>query len=225
MKKPISTLLTLGTLATLAFCGPALAQKAGSFSASIGLTHIAPSVDSGNLSAPSLPNSKVDVNSNSQITGAVNYMVTDSVALHVPIGFGFKHEVSGDGAIAGVGKLVETKALPITLIGQYRFLDANATFRPYLGAGLSYVRFYKEHGTGTLTAITNPGGPATGAKFNSKLAPTLQIGGIYNINDQWYLDASYCKTFLKTRATLTTGQTIDVTLNPNAYSLQVGYKF
>ena len=222
MKNPISTLLAL---ATLAFCGSALAQKAGSFSASIGATHIAPSVDSGNLSAPSLPNSKIDVNSNSQVTGAVNYMVTDNVAVHVPLGFGFKHEVSGDGAIKGVGKLVETKALPITLIGQYRFLDANATFRPYVGAGLSYVKFYKEKGTGTLTALTNPGGPATGAKFDSKLAPTLQIGGIYNIDEKWYLEASYAKTFLKTRATLTTGQTIDVKLDPSAYCLQVGYKF
>jgi outer membrane protein len=225
MKKPLSTLLTLGTLATLAFCGSALAQQAGSFSASIGATHIAPSVDSGNLTAPSLPNTKVDVNANTQITGAVNYMVTDNIAVHVPIGFGFKHEVSGAGANAGVGKLITTRALPITLIGQYRFMEANATFRPYLGAGVSYVKFYKETGTGTLTALTNPGGPATGAKFESKFAPTLQIGAIYNINDQWYLDASYAKTFLKTRATLTTGQTIDVTLNPNAYSLQVGYKF
>jgi outer membrane protein len=222
MNKPFPTVLAL---AALVFCGSALAQKAGSFSASIGVTHIAPSVDSGNLSAPSLPNTKVDVNSNSQITGAVNYMVTDNVAMHLPIGFGFRHEVNGDGAIAGVGKLVGTRALPITLIGQYRFMEANAAFRPYLGAGLSYVKFYKETGTGTLTAITNPGGPATGAKFESKFAPTVQIGGIYNINDKWYLDASYAKTFLKTRATLTTGQTIDVTLNPNAYSLQVGYKF
>lgn len=222
MNKPVSTLLAL---ATLAFCGSALAQKAGSFSASIGATHIAPSVDSGNLSAPSLPNTKVDVNANSQITGAINYMVTDNIAVHVPIGFGFKHEITGDGAIKGVGKLIETRALPITLIGQYRFLDANATFRPYLGAGLSYVKFYKETGTGTLTALTNPGGPATGAKFDSKLAPTLQIGGIYNINEKWYLEASYAKTFLKTRATLTTGQTIDVKLDPSAYCLQVGYKF
>jgi outer membrane protein len=222
MNKPLPTLLAL---AAFAFCGSAMAQKAGSFSASIGATHIAPSVDSGNLSAPSLPNTKVDVNSNSQITGAVNYMITDNIAAHVPIGFGFKHEVSGDGAISGVGKLITTRALPITLIGQYRFMEANATFRPYLGAGLSYVKFYKETGTGTLTALTNPGGPATGAKFESKFAPTLQIGAIYNINDKWYLDASYAKTFLKTRATLTTGQTIDVTLNPNAYSIQVGYKF
>ena len=134
MKKILPHLLAA---AALAFCGTALAQKAGTFSASIGFTTIAPSVNSGNLSAPSLPNTKVDVNSNSQITGAVNYMVTDHVAIHVPLGFGFKHEISGAGAIAGVGKLVDAKALPITLIGQYRFLDVNATFRPYVGAGVS----------------------------------------------------------------------------------------
>ena len=222
MKKILPHLLAA---AALAFCGTALAQKAGTFSASIGFTTIAPSVNSGNLSAPSLPNTKVDVNSNSQITGAVNYMVTDHVAIHVPLGFGFKHEISGAGAIAGVGKLVDAKALPMTVIGQYRFFDANATFRPYVGAGVSYVKFYNEKGTGVLTAITNPGGPGTGASFESRLAPTLQIGGTYNINEKWYIDASYAKTFLKTRARLTTGQTIDVTLDPNAYSVQVGYKF
>jgi outer membrane protein len=212
-------------VAVIGFAGPAMAQKAGTFSASIGATQISPSVTSGNLSAPSLPNTQIDVNSNTQVTGAVNYMATDNIAIHVPIGFGYKFDVTGAGSISGVGKLVETKALPITAIAQYRFLAADALFRPYLGAGFSYVRFYKEKGTGTLSALTNPGGPATEIKFESKLAPTLQIGGVYNINEKWYVDASYLKSFLKTQARLTTGQTIDVKLDPNAFSLQVGYKF
>jgi outer membrane protein len=223
MKK---TYISLAAIATLAICGSAFAQKAGSITASIGITQIAPSVDSGNLSAPSLPGTKVDINSNAQLTGAVNYMLTDQIAVHVPLGLGFKHEVTGAGAIAGVGKLVDTKALPITLIGQYRFMDVNATFRPYVGAGLSYVKFYKEKGTSVLTAITAPGSAvATTASFASKLAPTIQLGGTFNINEKWYVDASYTKTFLKTTGTLSTGQTIDVTLNPNGYTLQLGYKF
>jgi outer membrane protein len=222
MKK---TVLSLAALATLALCGSALAQKAGSFSASVGVTQIAPDVSSGNLSAPSLPNTQVDVDSNTQLTGAVNYMVTDHIAVHVPLGFGFKHKVTGAGAIAGVGTIATTKALPITVIAQYRFLAADATFRPYLGAGLSYVKFYKTNGTGVLTALTNPGGPATTVAFESKLAPTIELGGTFNINEKWYVDASYTKTFLKTRGTLSTGQTIDVKLNPNGYTLQVGYKF
>jgi outer membrane protein len=218
-------LQVLAIASALTLCGSALAQKAGSFSASVGVTQIAPDVSSGNLSAPSLPNTQVDVDSNTQLTGAVNYMVTDNIAVHVPLGFGFKHKVTGAGAIAGVGTIATTKALPITVIAQYRFLAADATFRPYLGAGLSYVKFYKTNGTGVLTALTNPGGPATTVAFDSKLAPTIELGGTFNINEKWYVDASYTKTFLKTRGTLSTGQTIDVKLNPNGYTLQVGYKF
>ncbi len=217
--------LALATIVAACGWGTALAQKAGSFSASVGFTQISPSVNSGNLSAPSLPGTQVGINSNSQLTGAVNYMVSDNVALHLPIGFGFKHDVSGAGAIAGVGKLADTKALPITLIGQYRFMDANAAFRPYIGAGASYVKFYNTNGTGVLTAITNPGGPATGLSFESKLAPTIQLGGIFNLNEKWYVEASYSKTFITTRGTLSTGQTIDVKLDPSAYAFQVGYKF
>ena len=203
----------------------ALAQKAGSWSASIGFTQIAPSVDSGNLSAPSLPGTKVDVKNNTQPTGAINYMMTDNIALHLPLGLGFKHDIVGAGAIAGVGKIADTKALPITLIGQYRFMEANAQFRPYVGAGLSYVKFFKEHGTATLTAITNPGGPATTLRFESRLAPTIELGGVFNINEKWYVDLSYTKTFLSTRGTLSTGQTLDTKLNPSGYTFQVGYKF
>ena len=222
MKKTTQALIVLAALSS---CGLAMAQKAGSISASIGVTQISPSVSSGNLSAPSLPGSQVGVSNNSQITGAVNYMVTDNIAVHLPIGFGFKLDVYGTGAIAGLGKLANSKALPITLIGQYRFLDANATFRPYLGAGATYVKFYKTNGTGVLTAITNPGGPATNVSFESKLAPTFQLGGIYNFNEKWYLELAYSKTLVTTRGTLSTGQTIDVKLDPNAYCLQVGYKF
>lgn len=203
----------------------AFAQKAGSWSASIGITQIAPDVTSGNLSAPSLPGTQVDINSNTQLTGAVNYAMTDNIVLNVPLGFGFKHKVTGAGAIAGVGVIGTTKVLPITLIGQYRFMDAKATFRPYVGGGLSYVNFYDETGTGVLTAITNPGGPATTLRFKDKIVPTIQLGMIYNINETWYVDGNYTKTFLKTVGTLSTGQTLRTKLDPNGYTFQVGYKF
>lgn len=217
--------IALIALAAALTGGLAMAQKAGGTSASVGFTQISPSVNSGNLSAPSLPGSQIGITSNSQLTFAFNYAVTDNIILHLPIGLGFKHNINGAGNIAGVGKLGVTKALPITLMGQYRFLDANAAFRPFVGAGASYVKFYDTNGTGVLTALTNPGGPATGLSFASKLAPTVQLGGIFNINEKWYAEASYSKTFLSTRGTLTTGQTIDVKIDPSAYSFQVGYKF
>lgn len=221
MKK---TLLVASALATIAFA-PAFAQKAGSWSASVGVTQIAPDVTSGNLSAPSLPNTQVDINSNTQITGALNYAMTDNIVINLPIGLGFKHKVSGANGIAGVGVIATTKALPITLLGQYRFGAANAAFRPFVGAGLSYVVFYDETGTSVLTALTNPGGAPTTLRFKDKLAPTLQLGAVYNINERWYVEGNYTKTFLKTVGTLSTGQTLPAKLNPNGYTFQVGYKF
>jgi outer membrane protein len=214
------TLIAAALLA--ASCG-AWAQKAGSWSASVGVTHLAPDVTSGVLTGT--PGATADVTSNTQLTGAVNYAMTDNIVLHVPIGFGFKHDIIGQGFAAGTGKLAEVKALPITAIAQYRFGAANATFRPYVGGGLTYARFYKARGTAALTALTNLGGPATTLKIDSKLAPTIQLGLAYDLNARWYLDGSYTKTFLKTRATMSTGQTLDTKLNPDGFTLQVGYKF
>lgn len=215
----------LALAAALVASGGAFAQKAGSFSVQLGVTNLAPSVSSGDLTAPSLPNTQATVSSDTEGTGAINYMVTDNFALSVPIGYGFTHDVSGAGAIAGVGTLATTKVLPITLLGQYRFMAPDAKFRPYVGVGVTYARFYDTNGTAVLSALTNPGGAATTISFESKWAPTVQLGLTYNLNEKWFLDASYTKTFIKTRGTLSTGQTLDMRLDPNSYTLAVGYKF
>lgn len=217
---------TAAIIAALIAAAPfACAQNAGTWSASIGSTQITPSVTSGNLTAPSPPNTKIAINSDRQFTGALDYMVTDHFALHLPIGFGYHYDIDGAGSIAGVGVVADTKVLPITLLAQYRYFESNARFRPYLGAGLTYVKFFHTNGSALMNALTNPGGPPTGVSFQSKLAPMIQLGAIYYLSERWYLDASYSKTFLKTRGTLTTGQTIDVRLNPDTFCLQVGYTF
>lgn len=216
--------LLLAALA-LAFGPAAMAQKAGSFTASIGFTTLSPVVSSGNLTAPSLPSTQVAIDSNTQLTGGLTYMLSDAIAVHVPLGLPFRHNVNGAGAIASAGKLADTKALPVTLLVQYRFMDPRAAWRPYVGAGVTYAKFYDTQGTATLTALTNPGGAATTMSFDSKFVPTVQLGAIVNLNDKWFLDLGYTKTFLSTRGTLSTGQTLDAKLDPNSFTVNVGYKF
>ncbi len=205
--------------------GCASAQKAGSMSLELGFTKLAPQVNSGDLSAPAFPSTKADVSSAAGLTGAANYMLSDNIALNVPLGLGFKHDISGASRAAGFGKIAEVHVLPITVLGQYRFGDASAKLRPYLGAGLTYARFYKEKGSAALTALTNPGGTPTTLSVGSKLAPSVQVGLVFDINDKWFVNAHYVKTFLKIHTTFSTGQTQDMKLNPNAFSAAVGYKF
>ena len=216
----------IAAAAALAACGLASAQSAGSWLARVGVTHLSPDVSSGNLSAPSFPNTKVDSKSDTQLGGGITYMLTDNLAVDVPLATPFKHDLTGDGAIAGVGKLGSTKAIPATLMMQYRFNEATAAFRPYVGLGVTYAYFYDEKTTATLNGLTggtlaNP----TTAKVDNKFGALAQLGFVYNFNERWFVDASYSKSFLKTKIHLSSGQSINVKLDPNVFALAVGYRF
>jgi outer membrane protein len=214
----------LGCLALAA--GAAQAQSAGSLLVRAGATSIQPKTQSGNLSAPSLAGSQFDVGSASQISGGITYMVSDNLAVDLPLALPFKHEIKGAGGIAGTGKVGEVKALPITLLGQYRFGAADAQIRPYLGGGLTYARFFKEKTTAAMTALTGgtPANPTT-MKVDSKLGATAQIGASVAIDARWSIDVNVAKTLLKTTATLSSGQTIDLKLNPVSYGIAAAYRF
>lgn len=212
--------------AVLSIVAPqAQAQTAGSWMVRAGMINIAPKVNSGNLSAPSLSNSKTDVGSASQVGGGLTYMYTDNFSVDLPMALPFKHKLSGAGALSNVGEIGEVSALPLTVFAQYRFLEPSAKVRPYIGLGLTYAYFFNETGSGALTALTNPGGTPTKLKVDSQWALTPQIGLTIPVNDRWFVDLFYSKTMLKTKTTLSTGQTVDVTLDPDAYGLSIGYRF
>jgi outer membrane protein len=210
----------------LALSNAAQAQTAGTLMLRGGVTQISPNVDSGDLSPPAFVGTKADIKSDTQLGGGISYMVTDHFAIDLPLATPFKHEIDGAGAIAGVGKIGEVRSLPITLLGQWRFLDAKSPFRPYLGAGLTYAKFYKAQSTAIFSAMTGgtPGNPTT-LSVKSKFAATVEVGGTYSFTDHWFLEGFVARTFLKTRTSLSTGQTLDATLDPNTYSLALGYAF
>jgi outer membrane protein len=141
----------------------------------------------------------------------------------LPLALPFKHDIVGAGAIAGVGKLGEVKALPMTLLAQYRFGAVDAKVRPYLAAGPTYAKFYHERSTGTLSSLT-AGSPTT-LTVESKLGLTVEAGASFKLNERWSLDAAVAKTFLKTKTSLSTGQTIETKLDPTSVMLAVGYMF
>lgn len=204
----------------------AFAQSAGTWMGRVGFTTIDPQVNSGFLSAPDyMGGTKADVSSDTQLSGGVTYMYTDHWAVDVPLALPFKHKIIGDGALRGAGDVAEVKALPITVFFQYRFMEAQAKFRPYLGLGLTYAYFFDETGSGKLTATTNPGGTPTKLSVDGKWGLTPQIGATFAINDKWFVDLHYSKAFLKTTTHFSTGQHLDITLDPVAYGVDIGFKF
>lgn len=203
----------------------AMAQEAGSIMVKAGYAYFDPSVTSDNLTAPSLPNTKINVGAAGTLLLTGTYMFTDNIAAEFYGGIPLKHAIYGAGAIQGVGVIGTVKQLPPTLFVQYHFLGANEAFRPYVGLGASFVHFQGETGSAVLTAITNPGGSPTTFKVKDTWGATPQMGFTAWFNKQWYIDFSANKSYVKTTTTLSTGQSVVTKLNPLVTQFSVGYRF
>lgn len=206
-------------------CQPVSAQSAGAWLFKAGINTITPEVRSGDLSAPSLPGTRIDIKSASAPIISATYMLTDNWSAEAFAGLPYKHEVVGDGAVKGVGRLGSVKQISPTALLQYRFLAPAEQFRPYLGAGLSYGHFFATQGSAALTALTQPGTTATRMKVDDAFGLSVQIGASFKLNERWFIDAAAIKTFIKTTTTLSTGQKIDTKLDPLATNVSVGYRF
>ena len=214
-------------VATVALCagGAAQAQVAGQLLVKLGWNKIMPKVQSDDLTAPSLPGSKINIKSASALFFTATYMITDDISVETLGGLPYKHDIVGAGAVAGVGKIGSIHQVSPTVLLQYRFMAADAPFRPYVGAGPTFAKFYGSKGSAALTAVTNPGGPPTTIGGDTEWGGTVQVGGNYKIDKHWFLDAAVLKTFISTRAVLSTGQSTSAKLNPIAFNASVGYTF
>ena len=214
-------------VATAALCGAGAvhAQAAGDVMVQLGWNKIMPKVKSSDLSAPSLPGSQINIKSASALFATLTYMVTEDISIEALGGLPYKHDIVGAGAVSGVGKIGSIHQISPTVLLQYRFLSADGPFRPYVGAGPTFAKFYGTKGSAALTAVTNPGGPGTTIGGDTEWGASLQAGANYKIDKHWFVDASVIKTFISTKATLSTGQETKARLNPIAINASIGYTF
>ena len=214
----------LGT--ALAFAaGSGTAQSAGHWMLKGGFNGIAPQGKSDDLSAPSLPGSKVEVKSANSLIATATYMFTDHLSVEIYAGLPYQHDIVGAGVLDGLGKIGSVKQVSPTAFAQYRFRAPDAVVRPYLGLGLTYAYFYGEEGSGALTALTNPGRAPTRLSAESAFGVSPQVGVTILLQGPWYLDASIIKSYLKNKTRLSTGQTVSTKLDPVSSNLAIGYQF
>ena len=206
------------------FTAPCSGQSAGQWSYTFGNTLVTPKVSSGDLSGPGPAGIKIDVGHAYAPTFSASTMLTDHIATEFRFGLPTRHDISGKGTYDGVGKIASIQQYLPSLFLQYRFQEATAAFRPYLGVGVAYAHFPDVTSTTTLDALLGP----TTIQADDRLGSAAQIGAIYRLNDRWFIDTSVTKTFLKTKLTLTSGcivRTIDARLNPVLVNVAVGYQF
>ncbi|WP_323787789.1 OmpW/AlkL family protein [Psychroserpens sp.] len=139
----------------------------------------------------------------------ITYFLSKNIAFELMV-TSSKHDVElNDGTRLGSVSLI-----PPTLSLQYHaYLN---DFKPYIGAGMSYVIF---NGTaaGDLDSID----------YENAVGYTLQIGIDYNLSEKWFLNLDFKKMFLNTDVTANNDSTntAEVNIDPLFLGFGVGMKF
>ncbi len=151
----------------------------------------------------------LDVDTQTTLELDFSYFLTNNLAMELILATK-KHEVTAGGASVGT-----VKHLPPTLTLQYHFAP-NAAFRPYVGAGINYTRFYDVNlGGGTLDVDSSSWGGA------------LQAGMDIPVNKTFFLNVDVKKIWIDTDVKVkATGATAaNLKINPVILGVGVGMKF
>jgi len=138
-----------------------------------------------------------------------SYFVTRNVALELILATQ-RHTVTAGGVDIGT-----VKHLPPTLTLQYHFMPEE-TFRPYVGAGINYTRFYDVNlGGGAFTVDKNSWGGA------------LQAGFDYGLTKNVFLNFDIKKIWIDTdvKAAATGASVANLKINPLIVGMGLGWKF
>lgn len=201
---------------------PSHAVQQGDWLIRAGVGHVAP--DDSSSAVTGVPGSKVEVDSATNLAVNLTFMLSDRWGVELLGALPFKHDINGAGSISGLGKIAETKQLPPTLVVLYNFAP-KANVRPYAGVGLNHTIFFGEKATGAIKS----GGLANDIELDSSTGLAAEIGVDIDINPSMFFNASLWRMDIDTTAELKggalNGAKADVTIDPWAFFVGVGWKF
>ena len=201
---------TLSTLLT--FAAATASANQDDWLVRFGAATVSPNDSSTGLSGVGAT-ATVGVDSDTQPFVNVSYMLRDNIALELLAATPFTHDIQGTGALAGLGKVGETKQLPPTFSVQYHF-NHQQSMRPYVGAGINYTTFFSEKATSGISSLS----------LEDSWGLAVQAGIDIDMTKDWFFNADIRYINIETTATTDLGTT-DVTINPTVISVGVGTRF
>lgn len=183
--------------------------------------YVAPQDDAGPV-LPTFPTGSVSVDDAIVPELDFTYFLTDNIGAELILATS-PHDISGEGALVGLGEIADTMALPPTLTLQYHFLP-DAKFRPYVGAGINWTIFYSEDATDSLVTAIG----ATDVSLDDSFGWAVQAGADIDITERVFLNIDVKYVDIDTTATLTTGalvNTVDVDIDPIIVGVGLGMRF
>jgi outer membrane protein len=244
MKKQFKALSYAAALSALAaFSLPAAAQSAGTNILGVGWFHIAPNDSSDPLtfSQPAfvgtIPGSGASIDSADTVGLAITHFWTDNLATTLDAGLPPRFHLQAQG-LPGVTDIGSAKQWSPAIVAKWFFGDAQSKFRPFVGAGVTYVwytgvQLSQAFQNSAALALAPGQTGSSSAHLSSSWAPVANVGASYNFDKNWSVSLSVSYIPLKTNADVTTtggalGTTVahtTLTIDPLITFLSVGYAF
>jgi outer membrane protein len=138
----------------------------------------------------------------------ISYFFSPNIAAELVLTYPQKHDVTLDGARIG-----SFKHLPPTLLAQYHFMP-DASFRPYVGAGLNYT---------TISGVDLLGGK--GGLEHDSLGLALQAGADIRIDQRWSFNIDVKKVNIRSDVRSGGAKISSVKIDPLLVGVGLGYRF
>ncbi len=243
MKKSFQAVPHILALSLLAaFALPAAAQSAGSNVVNVGWFSIHPRDSSETLVRTSAPLAGPVQGSGAGVGGAdtlglaFTHFWTDNFATTLDAGLPPRFHLQGQGTLSPLGEIGSAKQWSPALVAKWFFGAPDAQFRPFIGAGVSYIWYSDIQLSQGFQNAAALGAGSASADLSSSWAPVVSAGMTVNLDKNWSLNVSASYLRFKTDATVTgsnpalgpyatqTSRT-SLTINPFVTFLSVGYKF
>lgn len=217
----------LVAVAMLALAATPAAAEQGDWLVRLRGVIVAPNEDSSAV-LPSFPTGSVSVDNAIVPELDFTYFFTDYIGAELILATS-KHDISGEGALAGLNELADTWVLPPTLTLQYHLMPGSRV-RPYIGAGVNYTIFYSEDASPALVGAIGP----TSVDLEDSVGFAVQAGVDIDINERFFFNADIKYVDMDTTATLFTPgvsptpdviNTVKVDLNPIIAGVGFGMRF
>ena len=157
-------------------------------------------------------NPTVSVDNSSSFSFTIEKMLGPKLGLEVLAAYPFEHDIR----LVGGPRVGSAKQLPPTVSLNWHWLP-EATFSPYIGAGINYTIFWDEATVGALDG--------TRLSLSDSFGLAAQLGFDINLSNNWLLNGSVRYISISTEAKLDGASIGDVDIDPLVYSFNIGKRF
>jgi outer membrane protein len=232
-KSTISALPIIAAASIALFCGTAaLADDAPNNSLRLGSYSVFYHTSADNVAGPYVPPGvNLEAQNLTTLYAAYIRRIWSRFDAELTLGYPPLAKIQGVGpatlgAVPYNGVVVaQARWIAPTLLVEYRLLNENNPWQPFIGVGVNYTTFYDRSTTAAGNAAF--GGP-TRISLSASVGPAATIGVGYHVSGPWHVYASYSIAQVKSDMTANTAgvvRTTNISYGPQTLIFSLGYSF